>query len=119
MPPAALARAAAAGQVGLVQVELPMHDIVHRTGRSLGKLSRGNSVSPDARSRPYSQPSVAEDIITELSVHPDLFVVARNSSFAFRGKARARVYGDARTSSPTNDVLGMDEPIFALRRRFE
>src|SRR5262249_49251690 len=28
-----------------------------------------------------------EDIITELSRYPDLFVVARNSSFTYRGKA--------------------------------
>jgi adenylate cyclase len=30
---------------------------------------------------------VAEDIITELSRYPDLFIVARNSSFTYRGKA--------------------------------
>jgi adenylate cyclase len=30
---------------------------------------------------------IAEDIITELSRYPDPFVVARNSSFTYRGKA--------------------------------
>jgi adenylate cyclase len=35
----------------------------------------------------YFADGIAEDIITELSRYPDLFVVARNSSFAYRGKA--------------------------------
>jgi TolB-like protein len=36
----------------------------------------------------YFSDGIAEDIITELSRYPDLFVVARNSSFSYRGKAR-------------------------------
>jgi adenylate cyclase len=35
----------------------------------------------------YFADGIAEDIITELSRYSDLFVVARNSSFAYRGKA--------------------------------
>jgi len=35
----------------------------------------------------YFADGIAEDIITELSRYPDLFVVARNSSFTYRGKA--------------------------------
>ena len=35
----------------------------------------------------YFADGIVEDIITELSRYPDLFVVARNSSFAYRGKA--------------------------------
>jgi adenylate cyclase len=35
----------------------------------------------------YFADGIAEDIITELSRYPDLFIVARNSSFTFRGKA--------------------------------
>src|ERR1700678_1857936 len=35
----------------------------------------------------YFGDGIAEDIITELSRYPDLFVVARNSSFIYRGKA--------------------------------
>jgi adenylate cyclase len=35
----------------------------------------------------YFGDGIAEDIITELSRYPDLFVIARNSSFAYRGKA--------------------------------
>jgi adenylate cyclase len=38
----------------------------------------------------YFADGIAEDIITELSRYPDLFVAARNSSFTYRGKA-ARV----------------------------
>jgi TolB-like protein len=38
----------------------------------------------------YFSDGIAEDIITELSRYPDLFVIARNSSFVYRGKA-ARV----------------------------
>src|SRR5262249_3467455 len=34
----------------------------------------------------YFADGMAEDIITELSRYPDLFVVARNSSFTYRGK---------------------------------
>lgn len=34
----------------------------------------------------YFSDGIAEDIITELSRYPDLFVVARNSSFTYRGK---------------------------------
>jgi adenylate cyclase len=34
----------------------------------------------------YFADGIAEDIITELSRYPDLFVVARNSSFTYRGK---------------------------------
>src|SRR5208337_1050804 len=35
----------------------------------------------------YFAEGIAADIITELSRYPDLFVVARNSSFTYRGKA--------------------------------
>jgi adenylate cyclase len=35
----------------------------------------------------YFGDGIAEDIITELSRYPDLFIVARNSSFTYRGKA--------------------------------
>ena len=35
----------------------------------------------------YFGDGIAEDIITELSRYPDLFVIARNSSFTYRGKA--------------------------------
>jgi TolB-like protein/class 3 adenylate cyclase len=35
----------------------------------------------------YFADGITEDIITELSRYPDLFVVARNSSFTYRGKA--------------------------------
>ena len=35
----------------------------------------------------YFAEGIAEDIITELSRYPDLFVIARNSSFTYRGKA--------------------------------
>ncbi len=34
----------------------------------------------------YFADGIAEDIITELSRYPDLFVVARNSSFTYRGR---------------------------------
>jgi adenylate cyclase len=44
----------------------------------------------DAAEDVYFADGIAEDIITELSRYPDLFVIARNSSFTFRGKA-ARV----------------------------
>jgi TolB-like protein/DNA-binding winged helix-turn-helix (wHTH) protein/tetratricopeptide (TPR) repeat protein len=43
----------------------------------------------------YFSDGITEDIITELSRYPDLFVVARNSSFTYRGKA-ARVTAVAR-----------------------
>jgi adenylate cyclase len=41
----------------------------------------------DAAEDVYFADGVAEDIITELSRYPDLFVAARNSSFTYRGKA--------------------------------
>jgi adenylate cyclase len=44
----------------------------------------------DAAEDIYFADGIAEDIITELSRYPDLFVVARNSSFSYRGNA-ARV----------------------------
>jgi adenylate cyclase len=40
----------------------------------------------DAAKDVYFADGIAEDIITELSRYPDLFVVARNSSFMYRGK---------------------------------
>jgi TolB-like protein len=43
----------------------------------------------------YFADGIAEDIITELSRYPDLFVVARNSSFIYRGNA-ARIADVAR-----------------------
>ena len=43
----------------------------------------------------YFADGIAEDIITELSRYPDLFVAARNSSFTYRGKV-ARVTDVAR-----------------------
>jgi adenylate cyclase len=49
----------------------------------------------DAAGDVYFADGIAEDIITELSRYPDLFVVARNSSFTYRGKA-ARVTDVAR-----------------------
>jgi TolB-like protein len=49
----------------------------------------------DAAEDVYFADGIAEDIITELSRYPDLFVVARNSSFTYRGKA-ARVTDVAR-----------------------
>jgi adenylate cyclase len=49
----------------------------------------------DAAEDVYFADGIAEDIITELSSYPDLFVVARNSSFTYRGKA-ARVTDVAR-----------------------
>ncbi len=44
----------------------------------------------DAADDVYFADGIAEDIITELSRYPDLFVIARNSSFTYRGRA-ARV----------------------------
>jgi adenylate cyclase len=41
----------------------------------------------------YFADGIAEDIITELSRYPDLFIIARNSSFTYRGKARASDVG--------------------------
>jgi adenylate cyclase len=41
----------------------------------------------DAAEDIYFADGIAEDIITELSRYPDLFVAARNSSFTYRGKA--------------------------------
>ncbi|MDH3688151.1 MAG: tetratricopeptide repeat protein [Gammaproteobacteria bacterium] len=35
----------------------------------------------------YFADGIVEDIITELSLEPDLFVIARNSSFAYKGKS--------------------------------
>jgi adenylate cyclase len=49
----------------------------------------------DAVEDVYFADGIAEDIITELSRYPDLFVIARNSSFTYRGKA-ARVTDVAR-----------------------
>jgi adenylate cyclase len=41
----------------------------------------------DAAEDIYFADGITEDIITELSRYPDLFVAARNSSFTYRGKA--------------------------------
>jgi adenylate cyclase len=41
----------------------------------------------DAVEDVYFADGIAEEIITDLSRYPDLFVVARNSSFAYRGEA--------------------------------
>ncbi len=41
----------------------------------------------EAAENVYFSDGIAEDIITELSRYPDLFVIARNSSFVYRGKA--------------------------------
>ena len=41
----------------------------------------------DDPAQEYFADGIVEDIITELSRYPDLFVVARNSSFTYRGKA--------------------------------
>src|SRR5215813_5055008 len=41
----------------------------------------------DASEDVYFADGIAEDIITELSRYPDLFVAARNSSFTYHGKA--------------------------------
>jgi adenylate cyclase len=41
----------------------------------------------DAAADVYFADGIAEDIITELARYPDLFVIARNSSFTYRGKA--------------------------------
>jgi len=49
----------------------------------------------DAAEDVYFADRITEDIITELSRYPDLFVAARNSSFTYRGKA-ARITDVAR-----------------------
>jgi adenylate cyclase len=41
----------------------------------------------EAAENVYFSDGIAEDIITELSRYPDLFVIARNSSFIYRGRA--------------------------------
>jgi adenylate cyclase len=39
------------------------------------------------REQEYFVDGIVEDVITELSRYPDLFVIARNSSFAYKGRA--------------------------------
>jgi len=45
-----------------------------------------DNMSPDAE-QAYFADGLAEDLITDLSKVPGLFVIARNSSFAYRGRA--------------------------------
>jgi len=47
----------------------------------------------DAGEETYFADGIAEDIITELSRYPDLFIIARNSSFTYRDKARVSEVG--------------------------
>ncbi|MDF3075334.1 MAG: hypothetical protein K0S54_3001 [Alphaproteobacteria bacterium] len=49
----------------------------------------------EATDNVYFSDGIAEDIITELSRYPDLFVISRNSSFVYRGE-EARVTDAAR-----------------------
>jgi TolB-like protein/DNA-binding SARP family transcriptional activator/Tfp pilus assembly protein PilF len=45
-----------------------------------------NNMSGDPEDEPFSD-GISEDLITELSTIPDLLVIARNSTFVFKGKA--------------------------------
>jgi TolB-like protein/DNA-binding SARP family transcriptional activator/Tfp pilus assembly protein PilF len=45
-----------------------------------------NNMSGDPEDEPFSD-GISEDLITELSKIPDLLVIARNSTFVFKGKA--------------------------------
>jgi hypothetical protein len=76
------------GTAGTLREALPLPD-----KPSIAVLPFDNM--SDAGEDVYFADGIAEDIITELSRYPDLFVVARNSSFTYRGKA-ARVVDVAR-----------------------
>jgi adenylate cyclase len=97
------------GQQSLKNIADPMRAWrVRLTGQTPSAVNSGSAVSqpralplPDKPSiavlpfenmsgdpeQEYFADGIAEDIITELSRYPDLFVVARNSSFAYRGRA--------------------------------
>ncbi len=78
--------------VGVVWVTTAHRDPAHATSVDLPLPAKpsiavlafdDHSVSEDAD---YLSDAIAEGIITQLSRFPELFVIARNSSFSFRGK---------------------------------
>jgi adenylate cyclase len=73
-------RVSAQGAVGVTSASLSLPE-----KPSIAVLSFDNM--SDAAEDVYFADGIAEDIITELSRYPDLFLAARNSSFTYRGKA--------------------------------
>jgi len=78
--PVRVYRVPAQGAAGTVEIRLTLPEIP-----SIAVLPFDNM--NDAAEDVYFADGIAEDIITELSRYPDLFVAARNSSFTYRGKA--------------------------------
>ena len=87
------------GELSLKNIPAPVH--AHRLGTGVEGVSPGDrsptdrpsiavlpfeNLSADAE-QDYFCDGVCEDIITELSRFPELFVIARNSSFSFKGRS--------------------------------
>jgi adenylate cyclase len=68
------------GAIGTVQPPLAMPD-----KPSIAVLPFTNMISDPEQE--FFSDGIAEDIITALSRYPSLFVIARNSSFAYKGRA--------------------------------
>jgi adenylate cyclase len=68
-----------------IDIELPSRDDLFADKSAIAVLPFDN-MSGDSEQEYFSD-GITEDIITELSRFPSLFVIARNSSFAFKGQA--------------------------------
>ena len=66
-------------------IDLPNNDDLFADKSSIAVLPFDN-MSDDSEQEYFSD-GITEDIITELNRFPSLFVIARNSSFAFKGQA--------------------------------
>ena len=66
-----------------------------RDKRLASRCCRSTNLSGDARQERLAD-GITEDLITELARYRELLVIARNSSFAYKGKARRRAPGRPR-----------------------
>jgi adenylate cyclase len=71
--------------LGASRVATPMIPVVQQTKPSIAVLPFTNMSSDPEQE--YFSDGITEDIITELSRFHNLFVIARNSSFAYKGKS--------------------------------
>jgi TolB-like protein/class 3 adenylate cyclase len=87
------------GIVALIVVALALwfhpwkSDVVEETDKTENETDKGNSIAvlpfdnmSDGKEQEYFADGMAEDLITDLSKISGLFVIARNSSFAYKNK---------------------------------
>ncbi|MPZ37183.1 MAG: tetratricopeptide repeat protein [Rhizobiales bacterium] len=92
MPPALLPQGQAESSVGTASARVTSRAALDWGGKPTVAVLPFNNMSGD-QEQEYFSDGITEDIITALSKYRSLVVIARNSSFAFKGAADVRQVG--------------------------